>query len=82
MPRTTVYIRDEDWDKWKSISNKSELISKAINSGHSHKAPEKEKDEHRVKPKGGKEVSTCKAGHATHRTDGRCMVKGCKYFYV
>lgn len=31
MPRTTVYIRNEDWDKWKLIENKSELLSQAIN---------------------------------------------------
>ena len=27
MPRTTVYIRNEDWDKWKALENKSEAIS-------------------------------------------------------
>ena len=31
MPRTTIYIRNEDYDKWKLIENKSELISQAIN---------------------------------------------------
>lgn len=31
MPRTTVYIRNEDWEKWKILPNKSEIISKAIN---------------------------------------------------
>lgn len=31
MPKTTVYIRDKDWDKWKVIANKAEMISKAIN---------------------------------------------------
>ena len=31
MPRTTVYIRNDDWEKWKLIGNKSELISEAIN---------------------------------------------------
>ncbi len=31
MPRTTVYIRNEDYEKWKLIKNKSEMISQAIN---------------------------------------------------
>lgn len=31
MPRTTVYIRNDDLEKWKLIENKAELISQAIN---------------------------------------------------
>lgn len=31
MPRTTVYIRNDDWEHWKLIGNKSGLISEAIN---------------------------------------------------
>lgn len=31
MPRVTLYIRDNDYDKWKLIKNKSELVSQAIN---------------------------------------------------
>lgn len=31
MPRVTLYIRDSDYDKWKLIENKSELVSQAIN---------------------------------------------------
>ena len=31
MPRTTVYIRNEDWAKWKAVGNKSELISQSLN---------------------------------------------------
>lgn len=37
MPRTTVYIRKEDWDKWQATENKSELISQAL--GRSVVAP-------------------------------------------
>lgn len=31
MPRVTIYIRDEDWNKWQSIENKPEFLSEAIN---------------------------------------------------
>ena len=30
MPRTTVYIRNEDWEKWKALENKSEAISRLL----------------------------------------------------
>ena len=32
MPKVTLYIREDDYDKWKLIKNKSELVSQAINS--------------------------------------------------
>lgn len=31
MPRVTLYIRDSDYEKWKLIDNKAELVSQAIN---------------------------------------------------
>ena len=31
MPRASVWIRNDDWDKWQLIDNKVELISQAIN---------------------------------------------------
>lgn len=31
MPQVTVYVRDEDLDKWKAIQRKSEFVSNAIN---------------------------------------------------
>lgn len=31
MPQVTVYIREEDIDKWKAIQRKSEFISNALN---------------------------------------------------
>lgn len=31
MPKVTLYIREDDYDKWKLIKNKSELVSQAIN---------------------------------------------------
>lgn len=40
MPRTTVYIRNDDYEKWKNIENKSELISEAINRSLSYSSPE------------------------------------------
>lgn len=30
MPRVDVWIRKEDWEKWKAITNKPEFISQAI----------------------------------------------------
>lgn len=32
MPQVTVYIREEDIDKWKSLVKKSEFIHNALNS--------------------------------------------------
>lgn len=32
MPQVTVYIREDDLDKWKSIEKKSEFISEALNA--------------------------------------------------
>lgn len=32
MPQVTVYIREDDLDKWKSIEKKSEFISEALNN--------------------------------------------------
>lgn len=31
MPRASVWIRNDDWDKWQLIDNKAELLSQAIN---------------------------------------------------
>ena len=31
MPKVTLYIREDDFEKWKLIKNKSELVSQAIN---------------------------------------------------
>ena len=31
MPRASIWIRNEDWEKWQEIDNKSLLISRAIN---------------------------------------------------
>lgn len=31
MPRASVWIRNDDWEKWQLIDNKAELISQAIN---------------------------------------------------
>lgn len=31
MPRVTVYIREDDYEKWKLVENKAELVSQAIN---------------------------------------------------
>lgn len=40
MPRVTQYIRDEDLDKWNSINNKSEWISKHLKeSSPAYKEP-------------------------------------------
>jgi len=33
MPQVTVYVRDEDLDRWKSIKRKSEFIHQALNEG-------------------------------------------------
>lgn len=32
MPQVTVYIREEDLDKWKAVDKKSAFISEALNS--------------------------------------------------
>lgn len=31
MPQVTVYVRQEDLDKWKAIDRKSEFIHQALN---------------------------------------------------
>lgn len=31
MPKATIYIREEDWDKWQSIADKPAFIHTAIN---------------------------------------------------
>lgn len=31
MPNRTIYIRNEDLDKWQALDNKSEFVHKALN---------------------------------------------------
>jgi len=53
MPRVTLYIREDDYDKWKLIKNKAELVSQAINRSEIHSVIEKNgkaKLVHRVHP--------------------------------
>lgn len=33
MPQVTVYVRDEDLDKWKAIEKKSEFLHRALTNG-------------------------------------------------
>lgn len=35
MPQVTVYIREDDLDKWKSIEKKSDFVSGALNKSES-----------------------------------------------
>lgn len=39
MPKVTVYIRESDYDAWKKVINKAELVSKAINAQRSEMTP-------------------------------------------
>lgn len=45
MPQATVYVRNEDWDKWKSLDNKAEAISRLLNEKGVIPSPRPEKRE-------------------------------------
>lgn len=30
MPKATVYIRNEDWDRWQALQNKADFIHEAL----------------------------------------------------
>ena len=36
MPQVTVYIRADDFEKWKALGKKSEFISDALNKGRAY----------------------------------------------
>lgn len=40
MPNATVYIRQEDWDTWQTLGNKSQWLSDALN-GNAGRIPPK-----------------------------------------
>lgn len=42
MPQMTVYIRNEDLDKWKALPNKAMAISNMLNSTHVGRPPKVE----------------------------------------
>lgn len=74
MPQVTVYIRNEDLDKWKAIEKKAEFISDALRSdalrgGSPENSTVEEKEA----------LKLCKNGHITNQLTGRCTQKDCKY---
>jgi hypothetical protein len=85
MPRTTVYIRNDDLAKWKLIENKAELISQAINrsvitpllkeNGQIKTVQEVIAPEPSPKPQKAKKDPYCEHG----QLKGECLWKGCKY---
>lgn len=81
MPRTTVYIRDKDWEKWKIIENKAELISQAINRSVISAVETKKgvRAHHEVEPPKNSFVAPEKTTHfCKHdQVKGFCK-KGCK----
>lgn len=63
MPQVTVYVREDDLDRWKAIEKKSEWLHNALNA----EIPDKDI-----------EALTCPNGHILSKF-GKCMEKGCKY---
>jgi hypothetical protein len=74
MPRATVWIRTQDWDKWGRVQNKSELVSQAINrSVRSQEIKEPVLDSPKADRPVGKDYSLC----AHSQVRGFCK-QGCK----
>lgn len=79
MPRVTQYIREDDFEAWNAIENKSEWIHQHLkNELRIIKTPEEAKQA--TKPiVESKEFKTCKNGHAIPSGRSKCTGKGCKY---
>lgn len=91
MPRTTVYIRNEDWEKWKVVSNKSQLISEALNKSVIHAVERRGKvmTEQHIEPLPGQTSlapkvvpmvpkGVCKTHGFPLVSGNKCLQKGCK----
>lgn len=83
MPRVTQYIRDEDFDKWKAVPNKSEFIHNALNPIFGQPIITKRSTANKImKSVEGSsrfEQSLCRVHRLPLDARGRCLQKGCKY---
>lgn len=68
MPRVTQYIRDEDFDKWTALPNKSEFIHNSLKKLTSSKDSNSRF-----------EGPLCKVHGLPLDGRGRCLQKGCKF---
>ena len=85
LPRVTQYIREEDYEAWQAIENKSEWIHERLNK-RKFTPPERKEVLNTLGPETPpkkdavvKGSNLCKI-HGTPLTiNGRCLQKGCKY---
>ena len=78
MPKITVYIRNDDYIKWKQVPNKSEFISAALNDKEPITNIEPIKQIKQPKQTNSN-FTFCKNGHPIIEGRGVCFGKGCKY---
>ena len=71
MPQVTVYIRNEDLDKWKAVEKKTEFMHEALNGNIE---PAARLAEPTFAPR-----KTCKNGHNLDKRGFNCSDKECKY---
>lgn len=80
MPHVNIWVRKDDWSKWKLIDNKSELISQAINRSVITpviKKTGKIKTNQQVIPAALVYLETCNGQHVRFRAN--CGRKGCPW---
>lgn len=80
MPQVTVYIRNEDLPRWKSIEKKTEFLSRALNQEENLTTPEVLKAVRKTATQLIKEqkVLFCKNGHILQEGRTKCSTKGCR----
>lgn len=87
MPKATVYIRNEDWDRWQEIGNKAQLIHDALHglapiSDRGQHNPEFLEKEEEVKFQIAQDRRrVCRNGHIIPENSekDKCQQPKCKY---
>lgn len=76
MPRVNVYIRQDDWEKWRMIGNKSEFIHDSL--WLNLKVIHHPKEVRTLLKKAGAAIAVCPV-HQIPFANGKCLQKGCKW---
>lgn len=76
MPQQTVYIRNDDMEKWKSLPNKAEFISNHLNNRQVF-AMHRDQVDREIKKAIG--TNLCKVHGLPLTAYGKCLQKNCKY---